>query len=360
MQPQRYLCLLLTLLAWSIAPACASTEPSAVERCDAERVQLQMLGTRGPELIPGDDQASTSYLIRLDGKAKVIVDAGPGSLQNFKKSGAAFNDVDVMLFTHFHVDHSADFPAYIKTAFFSQRDKDLYVYGPDGGDFVTAADDFVARALSNQYGMFPYLGNVLNPDANSPYHIISHAIPWSFGDLSVRDVHDGHGLKITAVPSHHGPFPAHAFRVDIAGCSIGFTGDMSGRLGAVPGLFADIDILVAHFAIAEDATGIPANLHMKPSTIGKIAAESRAKQLLLTHLMKRSLAARDSIHLSLLLNVPHRRLNAGTQLQFPQQVLHVDLHRPFGDAQLSGDEFIALTRSDEFQNALLLISEAGF
>lgn len=47
--------------------------------------------------------ASSGYLIWLDGKARVLIDAGPGSLQRFKQSGADFNDLSVLLFTHFHV-----------------------------------------------------------------------------------------------------------------------------------------------------------------------------------------------------------------------------------------------------------------
>ena len=37
------------------------------ENCASERVKLQILRTRGPELL--DDQASTGYLIWLDDKA---------------------------------------------------------------------------------------------------------------------------------------------------------------------------------------------------------------------------------------------------------------------------------------------------
>lgn len=77
--------------------------------CDSSRVKVQMLWTGGPELF--GERASTSYLVWLDDKARVIVDTGPGSVQRFKKSGAKFEDIELMLFTHFHVDHSADFPA---------------------------------------------------------------------------------------------------------------------------------------------------------------------------------------------------------------------------------------------------------
>lgn len=284
--------LLLSALVLTASGFAVSAENSS-RQCQSDRVVLQMLGTHGPEMITGDDQASTGYLIRLDGKARVIVDAGPGSLQRFKQSGADFNDVDLMLFSHFHVDHSADFPAYIKAAFFSQRSNNLYVYGPEGSDFIASTEQFVERAIGSDAGLFPYLGDVANQGAQSSYKIISKSIPWSISDLSVREVHDKNGFKAQAVPTHHGPFPSVSYRVDIAGCSLGFTGDMTGRLGVVPDLVRDVDILVAHFAISEDATGIAVNLHMKPSYIGQLAEKANAGKLLLTHLMKRSLAVAD-------------------------------------------------------------------
>jgi ribonuclease BN (tRNA processing enzyme) len=261
--------------------------------CQSERVKLQMLGTRGPELLAGDDQASTGYLLWLDNKARVIIEAGPGSLLRFKQSRANINDVDIMLFSHFHVDHSADFPAYIKGAFFSDRNKDLFVYGPSGTQFVASATQFVDRAIGSKQGMYPYLGSHINTTSPSRYKIKTTDIPWSYGDLSRRPVYNNKGINVQAVPTHHGPFPSVAYRVTLAGCVISFSGDMNGRLGVVPELVKGSDILVAHYAVSEQVKGVARNLHMKPSYIGELAQQATVKQLLLTHLMKRSIAAKE-------------------------------------------------------------------
>jgi len=247
-----------------------------------------MLGTRGPELLDG--QASTGYLIWLDNKARVIVDAGPGSLQRFKQSKANFEDVDMILFTHFHADHSADFPSYIKGAFFTERSKELQVVGPTGTKFATSATEFTERAIGSEKGLYPYLDAFLDPKQHSAYKIKVTNIPWSFSDLTVKEVSNKNGIRVTTVSTHHGPFPSQGYRVELAGCSISFTGDMNGRLGEMPTLAKNSDILVAHNAVPEDATGVAANLHMKPSYIGKMAKQANVKKLLLTHLMKRSLS----------------------------------------------------------------------
>ncbi len=250
-----------------------------------------MLGTRGPELF--DENASTGYLLWLDDKAKVIVDAGPGTVQRFKQSGARFDDVELILFTHFHVDHSADFPAYIKGSFFTDRDTNLDVIGPSGNELLPSANAFVERMFGAATGAYPYLSEYIDSDAQSDYKIVPHTIPWSEKNLDIRNVYESADFTVKTVSVHHGPLPALAYRIETAGCVISFTGDMNGSLGRMPVLARDSDILVAHNAIPEDATGVAANLHMKPSYIAAMAAEASVKQLLLTHLMQRTIDRKD-------------------------------------------------------------------
>jgi ribonuclease BN (tRNA processing enzyme) len=162
---------LATYSVLMVTSSYAAFGQTAPPKCQSERVKLQLLGTRGPELLAGDDQASTGYLLWLDNKARIIIEAGSGSLQRFKQSKADIKDVDVMLLSHFHVDHSADFPAYIKGAFFSDRKKDLFVFGPSGTKFVASAEQFVERTLGSKQGIYPYLGNHIDPDGQSHYKI---------------------------------------------------------------------------------------------------------------------------------------------------------------------------------------------
>ena len=41
------------------------------------------------------------------------------------------------MFTHLHVDHTVDFPAYIKGSYFEERTQPLPVFGPDGAGAST-------------------------------------------------------------------------------------------------------------------------------------------------------------------------------------------------------------------------------
>ena len=264
----------------------------AQQQCAASRVKLQMLGTGGPELID-DDRASTSYLIWLDNKARILIDTGPGSVQNFKRSGAKFQDIDIILYSHFHVDHSADLPTYIKGAFFTDRSKDLQIYGPSGDTYIASAEQFTQRLFNAKTGVYPYLSPFITQDAQSSFKIARHNIEWSYKNRDVQPIINNKEYAVKAVAVHHGPFPAFAYRIEAYGCVLSFTGDMSGRLHTITDLIKDSDLLVAHNAIPEDATGVPQLLHMKPSYIGTIAAAAKVKKLLLTHMMERSINRQD-------------------------------------------------------------------
>ncbi len=104
--------------------------PVKAADCPQGRVRLQVLGSGGPEL--NDGRASSGYLVWVDDKAVVLVDAGPGTSVAFGESGARFEDLQAILLTHLHVDHSADLPAYIKGSFFTRRSEDLPVLGRQG------------------------------------------------------------------------------------------------------------------------------------------------------------------------------------------------------------------------------------
>ncbi|MGC2297366.1 MAG: MBL fold metallo-hydrolase, partial [Acidobacteriaceae bacterium] len=97
---------------WLVVVVCVGGPARGwAQSCGAKGLAVQVLGSGGPEL--QDKRASTSYVIWDDGRSRVIVDAGGGSALRFGESGARMSQLDVFLFSHFHVDHSSDFPALV-------------------------------------------------------------------------------------------------------------------------------------------------------------------------------------------------------------------------------------------------------
>ncbi len=255
----------------------------ATGTCRDVSLGIQILGSGGPEMT--DQRASTGYLIWRDGHARVLIDMGPGSMLRFEQTGAQVNDLQVILLTHLHVDHSADLPALIKAGYFTRRNVDLPVYGPTGNTLMPGTTAFVADLFNSASGVFRYLGSYLNGE--DTYRLLPHDIS-AEGKQSTIAVNDRR-FKITAVSVHHGPIPALAWRIDLAGQAIVISGDMNGDNHTLELLATGADILIAHHAIPEDAHGTARDLHMPPSVIGTIAATAKVKQLVLSHRMMRTL-----------------------------------------------------------------------
>src|SRR5271155_2907342 len=128
--------------------SCALPPLASAQSCGSQGVAVQVLGSGGPEL--EDKRASSSYLVWQDGRARVLVDAGGGSAVRFGESGAQMSQLDVILFTHFHVDHSGDFSALIKSSWFEDRKRPLPIYGPPGNDFMPATTEFASDLFGDK------------------------------------------------------------------------------------------------------------------------------------------------------------------------------------------------------------------
>ncbi|TDF37557.1 MBL fold metallo-hydrolase [Alteromonadaceae bacterium M269] len=268
-----------------------STSAYAYEQCKNADVSLQVLGSGGPEL--NDGRASSSYLVWHKDNSVLLVDAGPGSSVAFGEVGANFADLEAILLTHLHVDHSADIPAYVKGSFFSSRIRPMSVYGPDKNQLMPATSDFIRRLIGPQ-GAFPYLSNHLVGERGRGFKIGGVDIPLLRDKVHSFKLTDD--INIEAVFTHHGPVASVAWRANVAGCSIVFSGDMSNQYEVLSSLAKDADLLVMNHAVPEEARGVARNLHMPPSVIGEIAKEANAKTVLLSHYMRRTLGrSEDSL-----------------------------------------------------------------
>jgi ribonuclease BN (tRNA processing enzyme) len=242
-----------------------------------------VLGSGGPEL--QDKRASSSYLIWQNGQARVLVDAGGGSALRFGESGAQMSQLDVILFSHFHVDHSGDFAALIKSSWFEDRNRALPIYGPAGNNFMPSTTEFVADFFGDKRGAYRYLSELLVPGEQGSYLMQPHNVE---GTGKPVEIFRNAGITTYAVRVIHGGVPALAWRIELAGKRIVFSGDTNGE-GGLTQLADNVDLFVAHNAVPEGVAGVERNLHMPPSVIGQIAADAHVKQLILSHRMLRTL-----------------------------------------------------------------------
>lgn len=263
--------------------ACSAVARTAVN-CTGNGVEVQVLGSGGPEM--QDQRASSSYLVWRDGKARVLVDAGGGSALRFGQSGAQMQDLDAILFSHLHIDHTADFPALIKSSYFEERTRALPVYGPAGSAEFPATTVFVGDLFDPVRGAYRYLGDFV-AGREGGYRLRAHDVHLSPHEIRKMFTHDG--LVILATPVIHGAVPALAWRIETEGRAIVFSGDTNGDNGNLQRLARDADVFVAHNSVPEGTTGVLRALHMPPSVIGEIAEAAGVRRLVLSHRMLRTL-----------------------------------------------------------------------
>ncbi len=285
---------MISLLRHTVAIVAATllvltiTAPNAGAGCGDTGVAVQVLGSGGP--VADDGRAASGYLVWRDGRAITLVDAGGGIFLRFGEAGAKIADLDAILLTHLHADHTSDLPALLKAGYFSKRTRPLVVAGPSKGGPYPAVGDFLHRLLDPQRGAFAYLAGYLDGsdglfrlrpvevarDATTPVTVVERA-----------------DQRVTAVGVHHGPVPALGYLVETAGVRIAFSGDQRGDAPAFVRLIHGADLLVMDHAIPEQAGPVARNLHATPSQIGHLATAAHVHRLLLSHLMARSIAHLD-------------------------------------------------------------------
>jgi ribonuclease BN (tRNA processing enzyme) len=270
--------LLLTLAVLAHTPAALASA-----FCGDTGVWLQILGGGGPEL--NDGQAGASYVVFVDDRARLLVDAAPGASVNFDRSGARFEDLDAVVFTNLHAHQAADFPSFIKGSYFASRDRPLPVFGPDGAGPYPDTETFIERLFGPE-GAFAYLADFLTFRASGGYRIAARNVP-ATGQRRWAQFGSDH-IRLSAIPVHHGDVPALAWRVDIGDQSIVFTGSFSNQTNVVPGFARGVDALVTHHSIPEGTRGEPTDLHVTPGQIGRIARQAEARMVVLGHRMTRT------------------------------------------------------------------------
>ena len=221
----------------------------AESQCNpAAGVALQVLGSGGP--IADDGRASTAYLVWIDGKARVLIDAGGGTFLRFGEAGARFEDLDFVGLSHFHTDHSADFSALLKSGNFSARKRPLPVAGPDADGVFPGLKGFLAATLHKETGAYAYLSGFLDGTAGTPM-----LTPREVAAGEAVPVWSGDDLSIDAMQVPHGIVPAVAFRVRTGDVSMVFASDQNGGDPAFVDFARDASILVMHMVVPEDVAG---------------------------------------------------------------------------------------------------------
>lgn len=271
-------------LRYSAIIAAAFLAPIPAQAACPGKVAIQVLGSGGP--VSDDARASAGYLIWVDGKARLQIDVGGGTFLRFGEAKAKFDTLDAIAITHLHVDHVIDLAAILKSGFFSDRKRPLPIIGPTGGAGFPGMKAFMRDMFDKKHGAFSYLSGYLDGSGGVVKAEVTE-VPAKAERARVVFANDT--FKLSAVGVHHGPVPALGYLVEVGGRRYAFAGDQGGDNPAFAAMIKGADVLIMDHAVPEDAGPTEANLHDRPSEIGKLAKEADVKRLVLSHNMARSL-----------------------------------------------------------------------
>lgn len=266
-----------SILSFILVVAAPLATAQDVPYCGDEGVWLQILGSGGTDL--DDQRGGASYLVWIDENVRLMVDVGSAAALRFDQSGAAFADLDAIVFTKLQARSLVDFPSLIEGSRTAFRERTLPVYGPavPGGDSLSA----MIQRLMGTDGAFPRLAPYLDTASPAGYRISVREVTaigtrrWSeFGNER---------LTLSAVPVNHGDIPALAWRVDIGDVSLVFAGSFSNQNGVIARFAKDADALIVHHAILNSARGASLDYFATPTELARVATLANVRMLVLGH-----------------------------------------------------------------------------
>lgn len=205
-------------------------------------MRLTVLGNNGPYPVPGG--ACSGYLLESDsGNTTILLDCGTGVLSRLL-SETTLDRLDAVVLSHLHFDHMSDMLPMHYALQFNPRKRPLNVYAP-----ATPVD--VRKLLGH-----------------------AQIDLWPMNETVVGE------MRLSFCPVRH-PVETFAVCVECDGSRFVYTGDSNTDFALE--LFCDsADFLLADAGLsaADHSENAP---HLSAALCGKLARDTGAKRLLLTH-----------------------------------------------------------------------------
>jgi ribonuclease BN (tRNA processing enzyme) len=199
---------------------------------------------------------SPAGLLVVAGGQPILLDIGPGTLGRLNQAGFAPSQLDHLLLTHFHPDHTLDLASLLQVFNYTpgaERTRPFSITAPLG------IEDFYRRLLE------------LYPDL-SPLNYELKFNPIFRGGFSIGQI------QVQTVPTGHTP-ESIAYRLYDGEHSMVYSGDASPR-GELARLAAGADLLVCECSFP---SGWETEDHLNADTAGALAKQAGVKSLVLTH-----------------------------------------------------------------------------
>ncbi|MDP2774039.1 MAG: MBL fold metallo-hydrolase [Nocardioides sp.] len=220
-------------------------------------MRMTVVGCSGS--YPGPDSCASCYLLEAEWEGRtfrILVELGNGALGQLQRYADPLT-IDAVLFSHLHADHCLDLCGYYVMRKYHPTGPQprIPVWGPPG----------TAERMARAYDL------PLDPGMTEEFDFRTYdESPFMVGPF-----------EITPLAVDH-PVDAFGLRIAADGVTIGYSGD-SGPCEGLDHVAEDVDLLLAE-ASFRSGDDNPPNLHLTGTDCGDVAARSRARRLVLTHI----------------------------------------------------------------------------
>lgn len=244
-------------------------------------MDITLLGTGNPQ--PNPLRAGPSNHLAI-GDQSVLLDCGSGTIHQMVKAGLEPREVDHLVLTHMHSDHTVDIAHVLITGWIRYRTKPIKIVGPP------QTREFVERILH----AFEFDLRLRRLDDRVGKDVMTVEVT----ELSDGESYETDSWKMTAVEVDHGYVkPSLGFVFNDGKAKVMVSGDTTG-CDAVREASRGVDLLV-HELMRDSASGDPHDdelaavpelrrriieSHTCPHQLGPIARDADVPRLALTHM----------------------------------------------------------------------------
>lgn len=223
-----------------------------------DTVKVTILGSG--TCVPSLKRSSCSILMDIN-DTKLLFDLGAGTMRRLLEAGTMITEISYLFFSHLHPDHTGEFVPFLFATKYPETYRRRTSFMVAGAAGLKSFYDGLRKVYGQWIELEDNLLNLIEFDNTAPDRLSLKL--FDVETMPMEHIESSIGFRITTQD----------------GTAVVYTGDIDFCDNAVT-LARNADLLICEASLP-DCMKVPG--HLTPSLAGEIAAQAKAKRLVLTH-----------------------------------------------------------------------------